>query len=94
MNRGTHKLLLRLTNIQCSKGREQNFGNFSNYIVKLSYHLIYTYRWYKSSLFACTRPALSFSFSIYLPYLRVVVASQIICDVTDVHYDAKKQSAS
>ena len=34
--------------------------------------------------------AASFSFAIYLPYLRAVVTSQIICDVTDVHYDAKK----
>ena len=33
--------------------------------------------------------------ALYLPYLRrVVVTSQIICDVTDVHYDAKKESAS
>ena len=42
-----------------------------------------------------TACAASFSFSIYLPYLRrAVVTSQIICDVTDVHYDAKKPSAS
>ena len=39
--------------------------------------------------------AASFSFSIYLPYLRrALVTSQIICDVTDMHYDAKKPSAS
>ena len=42
-----------------------------------------------------TACAASFSFSIYLPYLRrAVVTSQIICDVTDVHYDDKKPPAS
>ena len=39
---------------------------FTNYLVKLSYHLIYTYNWYKSLLFALTA---SFKFFIYLPYL-------------------------
>ena len=37
----------------------------------------------------------SFSFSIYLPYLEsAIVTSQIIYDVTDVHHDANKPSAS
>ena len=36
-----------------------------------------------------TACAVSFSFSIYFPYLRrTIVMSQIICDVTDLHYDA------
>ena len=51
--------------IQCSKAKEQNFSNFSNYIVKPSYHLIYTYKRYKSSLFARTRPALRVLASLY-----------------------------
>ena len=39
--------------------------------------------------------AVSFSFSIYFPYLRsTVVTSQIICDVIDVHHDANKPSIS
>ena len=51
--------------VQCSKAKEQIFSNFSNYIVKPSYHLIYTYKRYKSSLFARTRPALRVLASLY-----------------------------
>ena len=67
---------------ECSAPRQESNTfeiHASKYIVKPFYHLIYTYEWWKS-LFSHTMPALSFSFSIYLPYLRrTVVTSQIIC---------------
>ena len=67
--------------IQCSKGREQNFWNFSDFIVEPSYHHIYTY---KPPLFARSWPI-----HMYLPYLRRAVVTS--CDVTDVHCDATSQ---
>ena len=43
------------------------------------------------SYMACTA---SFSFSVYLSYLRItVLTSQKSCDVTDVHYDANKTAS-
>ena len=72
--------------VQCSKAREQNFGNSLNYIVKSSYHSIYTYK-RRVNLTAC---AVSFSFSIYFPHLRSAIVPSRICDVIDVHHDAKQ----
>ena len=55
-------------------------ANFSNYIVKPSYHLIYTYKWYKSSLFACTRPALWVLASLYTCYKLSVSECYVLAD--------------